>query len=267
MEFDPVTPNAISLGIETSFIGRNIVYISETSSTNDVANELARLGAPEGTVVITDNQTHGRGRLGRNWLAPKGKCILMSVILMPDIRQELANLLTMIATSSIVNAIRDLTRISAMVKWPNDVVTDDRKLSGVLCEIKAKGDLLKYAVIGIGINVNVSADLMPDEIANSATSIMLELGHEFPRAKLVQELLKNLEERYLSLTEGYIDKLVNEWRSLSCTIGRNVKVDLTNGTIEGKALDIDSSGALIICTSDGVIKRVITGSITHLPNV
>jgi BirA family transcriptional regulator, biotin operon repressor / biotin---[acetyl-CoA-carboxylase] ligase len=236
-----------------------VLHLGSTTSTNDVAIELARQGALEGTVVVAERQTAGRGRRGRVWLSPPGKCLLCSVILRPQIAPSQAALLTMLASVAAAQAIRQ-AGAPAVIKWPNDILLNGRKLGGILVETEISGQRISHAVIGLGINVNVpAADLAA--IAPQATSLLAETGHRFARPRLLRLLINELSMRHEALAADP-EAIYNEWLSLLDTIGRELAVDLGNETLRGCAEGAGSDGALLVRLADGRLVAVTHGDVS-----
>jgi BirA family biotin operon repressor/biotin-[acetyl-CoA-carboxylase] ligase len=254
---DDLSTAAILDGLRTGSLGRHIVYHATVDSTNSVAKTLARQGAVEGTLVIADEQTAGRGRLGRRWLAPRGTCLLFSLIFCPDWEVRRAQELTMICGLGLREAIRELTGLPAQLKWPNDIMLRGRKAGGILTEASSSGGHLDYAVVGIGLNVNLQVTALPAEF--NATSVQLELGRTVSRVSLLQEALLHIEERYCALQAG--ESPVKDWAAALETLGRRVQVRTAQGTWQGLAEAVDDEGALLLRLDDGQVKRVLVGDV------
>lgn len=243
-------------------LGRRIYYHRVIGSTNDEAKRLAEEGAPEGTVVLAEEQTAGRGRLGRRWLAPPGSSILMSVLLRPRMEPGRVQKLTMIAALACAEAIEALTPLQVQLKWPNDLYVRGRKVGGILTEVGVRGDRLNYAVVGIGINVNVDfSDLESPMVflSVSATSLYNELGYTLSRPDLIREILERLDRKYARLKEGHSFKA--EWESRLLNLNREVCVITPTGEIEGVAIGVNEDGALLVRTESG-IETVWAGDVT-----
>nr|MBC7244887.1 biotin--[acetyl-CoA-carboxylase] ligase [Chloroflexota bacterium] len=257
---DYLSAHLILDGLRTQFIGRQIIYYQIIDSTNTVAKSLANEGAAEGTMVIADEQSMGRGRLGRQWLAPSGTSLLFSLIFRPNLVAERVQGLTMICGLGIRQAIRELTCLPAQLKWPNDIMVRGRKAGGILTEMCSTGQHLDYVVVGIGLNVNLKADLLPAEF--NATSLSQEWGRTMSRVKLLQEALWHIEERYLALCAGYWP--VTEWASALETLGQRVTLHTAHGTWQGIAEAVDNEGALMLRLDNGEVKRVLEGDVAPL---
>lgn len=246
--------SAVSTGLGTRFIGRKIIYNHRLPSTMAVARREVRRGAAEGTVIIADEQTAGRGRIERRWLSPRGS-ISLSVILYPDIA-HLPSLI-MVASLAVVHCIRAVTGLQPQLKWPNDVLINGKKVCGILIESGVRGGAVEYAVIGIGINVNLRAA----ELSGfSATSLSDELGRNVSRLGLVRRLLVEIERLYLSLPGG--DDVYREWRDSLLTLGRRVQARLGETEYQGTAESVDQDGSLLLRSPDGSRHRIPAGDVT-----
>lgn len=245
-------------------IGREIIFLENTDSTNNIAMEFADKGALHGTVAIADAQTRGKGRLGRAWVSPPKSNIYMSVILRPAIEPKDATLLTVMSGVACTAAIRRLTGLQVKIKWPNDLMVSDKKLGGILTEIKSDPDRIIFAVIGIGINVNIRLNAFPSEIQSVATSIRRELGKAQSRTFLIAEILKEIERWYEVLISAGKKTLLEEWKQCSSTLGKKVKVIIGKETLSGTAENIDAGGMLMLRLPSGILKKVSSGDLTIL---
>ncbi len=260
---DGLSVESIEKGLTTAFMGRRVVYYSSISSTNDVARELAVQGVPEGTLVIADEQTAGKGRLGRRWLAPPGTSLLMSLLFRPHfLALYQTQRLTMICSLAVVETIEAVTGLSAAIKWPNDIVVQGKKAGGILTELGATGGSLDYAVVGLGLNVNLDFEAVEamGNLATTATSLFQELGREVSRLTLLWRILGSVEGRYLRLKAGELPH--DEWASHLITLHNDVIVDTPQGVVEGWAEGVDADGALILRTNWGERQRVLAGDVT-----
>jgi BirA family biotin operon repressor/biotin-[acetyl-CoA-carboxylase] ligase len=256
-----MTSDEIKSGLNTNILGREVLCYAEITSTNDIAIELAGKDAKEGTLVIADSQTKGRGRLDRKWVASAGTSILASLILRPAIELSQVNRIVLITTISIIHAIRNVANLHALIKWPNDIVINDKKAVGILVESKTEKNSLSFVVVGFGINVNIQKGSFPEEIADIATSLSIEAGREVSRVYLLQEVLRQIESRYLRLNDnGFLD----EWKSLSATIGRQIQIEYPDSTRTGLATDIDENGALIVQLDTGEMKHIMNDDIVKI---
>jgi BirA family biotin operon repressor/biotin-[acetyl-CoA-carboxylase] ligase len=243
------------------------------SSTNDVAVGMAEEGAPEGTVVIALEQTAGKGRYGRHWVSPAGG-LYLSIILRPDVPFDKLWQTAFVSSLAACEAIGEVSGLDARIKWPNDVLLNGRKVCGILVEARGtsvQGSRFKVqssrfkvrgsisAVVGIGANVNNEA--FPAEIAETATSIALEVGHPISMAKAEESLLSRLGARYEHYVQDGFDPILEAWRILDCTAGRRVEVNTPEGLVAGTALEVDSSGDLILQRDDGSTARITAGDV------
>jgi BirA family transcriptional regulator, biotin operon repressor / biotin---[acetyl-CoA-carboxylase] ligase len=244
-------------------LGRRIHHFEEVESTNDQAHRLADDGALHGEVVVADFQTRGRGRLGRSWVAPRGKAVTFSVVLRPAIPPARAPELTLAAAVAVAEAARELGAHSARIKWPNDVECKGRKIAGILTELRAEPDRVRHAVLGIGFNLTLQPQDLPDELRATATSLLLESGERQARPVACASLLEHLEE-WLSLheTEGF-GPVADRWRELSSTLGRKVRIAGPGRAIEGDAIDLANDGALVVRAAGGELVRVVAGDVEH----
>ncbi|TAL28404.1 MAG: biotin--[acetyl-CoA-carboxylase] ligase, partial [Nitrospirae bacterium] len=252
-------------------VGREIIFFESIDSTNALAMELAEKGAVHGTVIIADRQAKGKGRLGRTWVSPPKSNIYMSVILRPELEPKNATLLTIMAATACAHAIRNSSRCDSLptglrvkIKWPNDLMLSNKKLGGILTEMKSDPDRILFAVIGIGINVNSKIKDFAPEIQDIATSIKEELGKMQSRTVLIAEILKEMERWYKVLIRDGRKPLLEEWKNLSSTLGRKVKVIAGRETFIGVAEDIDDEGLLILRLPSGGLKKISAGDLTML---
>ncbi len=255
--------NELKTELNTNIIAKEIVYFDEITSTNDIAFVLANDGAVDGTLVIANSQTMGKGRLDRKWFSPKGKSILASLILRPQIPLSHSGNINLITTLSIVHSIRSITNLNAMIKWPNDIVINNKKVSGVLVESKIERNYVDFFVVGFGVNVNIPKEDFPREIIDIATSLSVELGYEISRTQLLLDILRQIESRYISMTEALTD-FFQEWKSCSITIGQRVRIDSPDCVFFAKALDIDKNGALIIQLDSGEIQSIMNDDLVKV---
>ena len=242
--------------LKTKFVGRRLYYYHRLATTMKTAKELAKKGTAEGTVIIADTQTAGRGRLGRTWLSPEGS-LAISLILKPS----LDNLpqLVMIASLAVVRTIKKVTGLEAQIKWPNDILIKGKKVCGILIENEVKGDKVNFAIIGIGINVNFDPLVFP-EIADIATSLSHELGATISKAALISTLLPELEQLYLETQAGA--PVYREWQENMEMLGRWIQVKTGEAVEQGKAETVTENGSLILRHSDGSLAEIVAGDVT-----
>jgi BirA family transcriptional regulator, biotin operon repressor / biotin---[acetyl-CoA-carboxylase] ligase len=258
---EKITADEIRLGLKTNFIGKNIHYEDSVESTQKIAHRLAYEDVPEGTVVIAEEQISGRGRMDRKWHSPKYTGIWMSLILRPNIPLPKAPQLTLLTAVSVVQAIEDLTGLTPEIKWPNDILLNGKKITGILTELQAESDRIHSIIIGMGINVNQKLTDFPLDLQKIASSLLIEKGAEISRASLIKGIFTQFEKMYLLyLKEGFLPiKLL--WESYAISIGKQIKARTLMGTIEGKALGITEEGVLCIKDQDGIIHQIYSADI------
>jgi BirA family biotin operon repressor/biotin-[acetyl-CoA-carboxylase] ligase len=243
-----------------SGFAQRVHWLDTASSTNDLAARLADLGAEEGTVVVAESQTAGRGRMGRVWFSPPGAGLYVSIVLRPAI--DPSALLTLAAGVALAEGVELSTGLPAEIKWPNDLIVGKRKLAGILAEAAAQGGALRFVVLGFGLNVRPAA--YPPELSDRATSIEAELGRPVDRAVILAELLAALATRYADLQQGRFDAILNSWRQRAVSLrGSLVEWNSPAGVQRGRAEDIDGSGALLVRV-DGRTERLIAGEVTWI---
>jgi len=262
---DFLLANEIRERLETRVFGKqDIVYFQETDSTNLRAKSLADRGAPEGTVVIAESQTEGRGRRGRTWFSPAGEGIYVSVILRPALSPNEASRLTLLAAVAAAETLLHLTSLSVRIKWPNDIMVRGKKLAGILTQVSTEMDAVDYIVVGLGLNVNTPLKHFPADLRNSATSIQAEMNGPFPRIRLLRLYLERFEDRYEMFKQSGFQPILERWKELSDIIGKRIRVDLLNHYCTGEVLDIDQDGILILREQDGTLQRILSGDVTLL---
>ena len=260
-ESDQLLPASICSRLNTKKLGSEIHYFSETGSTNNEAKIKAIKNCPEGTLVIAEAQSGGRGRLSRGWFAPFAKGIYFSLVLRPPFRPHDAPKCTLMAAVAVNRALRTMTGISCGIKWPNDILCQGRKLVGILTEMSAEMDAINYVVLGIGINVNMAEADFPAELKPIATSVSIEAGRPISRLDLFLEVLNHIESTYMEVLHSGFGPVLQEWRQNSVTLGQTVDVLEPDRMFTGRAIDIDTEGALLVQTAQGV-ERVIAGDVS-----
>lgn len=261
---DKLLPLEILHNLKTNYLGRRIIHFLETDSTQDVAKEMVVKGAPEGTLIIAEGQSKGRGRLGRTWLSPQGQGIYLSLILRPHISPIHAPKITLMAAVSIVQAIEAITPVKAQIKWPNDILISHRKVAGILTEIDAEMDRTNAIILGIGININNHSSSFSSELRDTVTSLRMETGREISRLGLLQTLLLDLENLYETFKAKGFTPILGIWKKKDITVGSYVKAVLIDRELVGQAVDIDHEGALILRDEKGNTHRIISGDVTLL---
>jgi BirA family biotin operon repressor/biotin-[acetyl-CoA-carboxylase] ligase len=245
----------------THIIGRDIRVFQETNSTNDLADRLARDGAEEGVVVFAEKQSRGRGRMGRAWASPPGLGLWFSVVLRPRLTPQSATQLTIAAATAARRAIHHVTGLEPDIKWPNDLLLDGRKTAGILTEMGAELDKIKYLIIGMGVNVNLTEADFPPELRRVATSLRQVLGRPIHRPELAAQLLRELDTDYARVTSGHFDAVAEEWSRHCRTLGQRVVIIQGERRIEGRAEGLDHDGALLLRNTRGRLERIIGGDV------
>jgi BirA family transcriptional regulator, biotin operon repressor / biotin---[acetyl-CoA-carboxylase] ligase len=264
---DAVTPAEILPGLTTRAFGRQIEYRESVGSTNDLAKQLARVGAPEGLLVVADEQTAGKGRLGRAWSTPKASALAMSLVLRPRLPPHEAPRITLVAAVAAAEAVQAVTGLPVGIKWPNDLHLQGRKFCGILTEMEAEMERIGFVVCGMGLNVNLPREQLPPEFRETATSLLAELGRPVRRAALVQAIMARFEEAYGLFAAGRFGEVLDRWRALSVTLGQPVRVLSVTGepTLEGLAEEVDPDGALLVRLPGGELRRVLAGEVSIRP--
>jgi len=250
----------IKQGLKTRTIGKDIRLFAEVVSTNTLAMEAASQGAPEGTVIIAEMQTGGKGRLGRQWISPQGN-LYLSVILRPNIPTHKAPLITLVGAVAVASAIRKHCSVTAAIKWPNDILISGKKVAGLLTEMSAEPDRIRHIALGIGIDVNMELQELPLDVRMHATTLANEAGAKIDRKALVQQLLQDLEHWYRIFLTSEAEVL-KEWEQLNMTIGCRVTVSGMGEVFEGLAQGIDQEGRLKVALDDNTIRIVAAGDVT-----
>ncbi|WP_085023155.1 biotin--[acetyl-CoA-carboxylase] ligase [Anaerovibrio sp. JC8] len=260
---DRLLPEVISHGLGNKVIGSQIVAFEDIGSTNNEAKRLAAQGAPDGTVVVAESQNTGKGRLDRSFFCPKGG-IWFSVILKPDFLPQEAPKCTLLAAVAIVEAMHEVG-LEAGIKWPNDILYQGRKLVGILTEMSAEIDRINYVVIGMGINAIIDPTTFPEDIKDKAGSMSMFIG-DFDRVAFFQRVLRRLEANYLDTRRNGFDGVLDRWRKLSVTLGEDINVLGINETFAGRAVDIDTDGALLVQPEgSSEIRKVYAGDVSIRP--
>ncbi len=254
---DKLLPIEIQSGLRAKILGHDVRYFDSVDSTMDVAFQLGVEGASEGTVVCAESQAKGKGRLGRGWTSPKSKGIYMSVILRPSLAPTDVARFTLLSAVAVCEAVARFSGVTVKIKWPNDILVGDKKLAGILTEMSAEMDRVRFIVIGIGINVSTPLSQLPP----NATSIKKEMKKKVSRVVLFQDILWSLENWYsCSRTQGFVP-VIKRWKELSSTLGQHIRLVDQSGDIEGQAVDLDEYGGLMIRGHDGLIVKKMSGDV------
>lgn len=255
--------SAIVSKLNTKILGKRIFFFDTIDSTNDELKRMAADGACEGTVVVSKSQTKGKGRRGRLWQSDEDAGIYMSVLLRPELAPEDVQSITLAASSAVCKALQKYVPNKLGIKWPNDILIDNRKVCGILTEMTAEPDKIQAIILGIGLNVWNKQDQFKGELKETATSLVLNTDKELSRSTLVVEILQELEELYLNFIEkGSNAKFMDIWRSFSTTIGRDIIVFQGDNKWQAKALDVLDDGRLLVETPDGHRKTILSGEIS-----
>jgi len=251
--------------INTRIVGEELIYYESVESTNRLLFELADKGLEDGTVLISDMQTGGKGRLGRNWFSPGGVNLYLSVLLRPEVSPENSAVFTFIASLALVKTLDELD-IRSQIKWPNDLLINNKKVAGVLTEMKNNGDKLNFIIIGIGLNINLSEKSINEnltDISNYVTSLSIEKNSSLDREKIASDLISYIDHYYLKFNAEGINSIVAEWSNRWGMLNEKVSIKVDNNIISGIARKIDSNGFLYIEDNKGKLEKVIAGDIQN----
>jgi BirA family transcriptional regulator, biotin operon repressor / biotin---[acetyl-CoA-carboxylase] ligase len=242
-------------------VGRDIRVFEQTTSTNDVIEKLARDGAKEGAVVFAESQTQGRGRLGRAWMSPPRKGLWFSVLLRPNLSPQAATQLTVASATALRNAIEAQTGLTTEIKWPNDILISGKKVAGILTELSAELDRIKYVLVGIGVDVNLTVSDFSPELRAQATSLRIELGKPVVRIELAAAILRELDREYARILAGEFAAVADEWEKHCTTLGQRLVIHQGDRLISGRAESLGEDGALLIRTEHGHLERIVGGDV------
>lgn len=245
-------------------LGTRFHYFAELDSTNTRARELAESGAAEGEIVIAESQTQGRGRLGRRWESPPLSNLYLSIILRPGLPPKHAPQITLAAAVALVETVGSFLPRPPVIKWPNDILIDGKKLAGILTEAACDTECVQYVILGIGLNLNYRAETMPETLRQRATSMADRAGENLSRETVLVRLIHDLDRCYGELEESGFAALRPRWETHFGLRGRRVRVELGDQTIIGRAQGIDHEGALIVETDDEQRRSIIAGDVIPL---
>lgn len=253
----------IASRITTDWAGKKIYHYDKTGSTNIDAKRLAEEGAPHGTTVVAEQQNQGRGRRGREWESPAGTAVYMSIVMKPDFAPDKASMLTLVMALSVAEAITELTGLEAVIKWPNDIVVNKKKVCGILTEMSAELDYIHYVVIGVGINANNSLSEFTEELRKTATSLKIESGKSVSRAAMVERVLFYFEKNYdIFVRKLDLSELQEAYQKHLINLNADVKVLDPKGEYNGIARGINTTGELLVEKEDGTIEAVYAGEVS-----
>jgi BirA family biotin operon repressor/biotin-[acetyl-CoA-carboxylase] ligase len=265
--------NKIKKYLRTSIFGKYIYFFPEIDSTNSYAHRLAHEGAPEGTIVITDYQSNGRGRHERVWESSPGANILISLILRPRLSVERFIRITLASAEIVISALdkflkrQKQPRIHFKVKWPNDILVSGKKIAGILTESNIREKEIIYAIVGIGLNVNQKISELSEETRSGVTSLLNETDVIFERERLIADIINEFESRYFILERTNYDQVIESWKKRCDLIGKDIMIETHSDVEAGRFLDVNERGILIYKTKDGQVKELITGTIKRMSPV
>jgi len=257
-----LTPSSLKKHLAGKFIGHKLYYYEEIGSTNDEAFRLGVQGAPEGTALIAESQSAGKGRLRRTWHSPPGANIYTSVILRPRFEPDLAPRISLAAGVAVAETLDPYCPGKVSLKWPNDVQIGGKKVCGILTQMKTATGVIDFVVVGIGVNVNWNLKEFPEDIQKMATSLSVEAGREVSRLELIILLYENLAKCYSELSQNGFAPLRKKWLDRTTMIGKPVSVIFGKETINGEAADLDEDGSLVILVDGNKKVKVAAGDAT-----
>ncbi|MGO4888086.1 biotin--[acetyl-CoA-carboxylase] ligase [Anaerobacillus sp. MEB173] len=256
-----ISEHEIKAELKTKALGQEIVYKDSLVTTQEVAHRLAGEGAIEGTVVVADEQTGGKGRLGREWYSPKGSGLWMSIILKPEIPPQQAPQLTLLAAAGVVRGIQKATGLDCEIKWPNDILFNGKKIVGILTEMQSEPDRIHSVIVGIGINVNQRIEHFPEELQQIATSLAIETGQEVSRTNVMKQILEEIEGLYYTYLKKGFTPIKEIWESFAVSLGKLVRARTIQGVIEGVAKGITDDGVLLLEDEKGEVHKIYSADI------
>lgn len=260
---DELSSGAVKKGLHTKWLGQQPIFcFGVVETTNIEAKRLAREGRPEGTLVVADAQTSGRGRLGRPWVSPPGTGLYFSIVLRPTCAPDRLPALTLTAGVATASAIQQMG-LGPQLKWPNDILISGKKVGGILTEAVFDEKQIDFAILGIGINVNTAGEAFPVSFRRQATSLKLSLGNPVSRIGLLQNLLIKFEHYYALFSEGDLLSIIHSWSDLDSTLGRQVEVSLPQTSLLGVAEAVGLDGTLLVRDESGHLHRIVAGDVVH----
>lgn len=262
--FPRLSKNTLERALSTTLIARSIHYFPEISSTNSYALNLCTREPQDGTLVVANYQTHGRGRHRRAWQAPRGKALLFSLLLTPPPALRGLQLLTIIGAVSVCEAIKQLHSLPVSIKWPNDVLINGKKICGILTELTTRRGVTSGVVVGIGINVNQKASELPRALGTPATSLLIESGNKISRLELLVKILERFEHYYRLFSKDQREQVTNQWRRFSSTLGQQVRIQTHEATFIGTAVDIETDGGLVVRKDNGFLVKMFSADIHEI---
>lgn len=254
----------IKRSLETRVIGSEIISLQEVDSTNVQIKKLAERGAAEGTVLIADRQSAGRGRLGRRWESPSGVNLYCSILIKPQMPVQQAPQLTFLSSVAVVETLSEVCSLSAQVKWPNDILVNGAKICGLLNEMDAETEMLHYVILGIGVNLNMAVEQFPPQLNYPATSVLREMGQRVDRARFLKVLLEKIDQSYDDLQKDGFASIRRRWESLCDIMNKRVSVSQQFDELTGTVVGLDPDGALRVQGDTGGIERILAGDVRLL---
>ncbi|MCX6826012.1 MAG: biotin--[acetyl-CoA-carboxylase] ligase, partial [candidate division Zixibacteria bacterium] len=249
---DSLIPNEILYKLKTRYIGKRVNAYHTVQSTNSIASQLAANGAPEGTMVIAERQTRGRGRMGRQWYSPEKKGLYCSIILCPKLHPTLAPGISLMTATALADTISSYDDMDVKIKWPNDILISGRKVSGILTELSAELDRINYVIVGVGININQKMSDFPEELRNKATSVRIGIKEKIRRVEFLQKFLLNFENEYRIFKKSGLEQVRKKILKYSFLHNKEIKLKSGRKLICGTVIDIDKVGQLVVDTKDGI---------------
>lgn len=257
-----ITPEAIQSRLTGRIIGRRLQVVAEIGSTNDAAMGAGQAEEPEGLAILADRQTSGRGRRGRSWASVPGVGVYTSILLRPLVSPRQAPLLTLMAGLAAAEALASVAQVEPMLKWPNDLLLDGRKVVGILTEMTTTGCRIGHVAVGIGINVHQRREDFPEGVRDTATSLDLAAGFRVERVEVVAALYNSLDRWYAAVCSEGTSIVLQAARGRTATLGKPVTVDFGEAQWQGTALDLDEDGALLVVDAQGVTQRVLAADVS-----
>jgi len=257
-----LSENTISWGLETEWLGKKIVHKTSVPTTQRIAHELALDGAEHGTIIIADEQTKGKGRVDKTFYSKKDEGIWMSIILRPTIPPYLAPQLTLLTATVLANVMDNYVHVQPQIKWPNDVLIEGKKVSGILTEMQAEQDRVLYVIVGIGINVNQQINDFPEAIKERVTSLRMETNKQWKLVPIIQKLLQTFEKKYNQFMHQGFDSVKTAWESYGFRLNERLEIQTGKEHWEGLFLGIAEDGALLAQRQNGEIEKIYSGEIS-----
>lgn len=252
----------IKTGLKTNVFGQRVACFSLLDSTNEEAKRLAAEGTPEGTVVVAEQQERGKGRVGRQWVSPSGVGLWFSLVLRPNLLPIQAAQLTFVSAVAVCQALRKVTGLPLTLKWPNDLLFEEKKVCGILTELSAEIEKINYLIVGIGINVNQKQEDLPPELRKTAFSLAMACGTSFRRADVLRIVLQEYEEIYFQYLQQGFDWILQLWRGFNSTLGKKILVSTGEEAYEARAEDINENGYLLVRKASGELKTLMVGDVS-----